>query len=220
MTEKKDLSNKVKKPVQRPVRTGRVKGFAPRALTAKQRRAQKRRRLVKKLREVLGLAAALALIVLGFDRFVLPMVQPAPPSDLMGPCKVVSVADGDTFSAEVEGETRSIRLIGVDTPESVHPDASKNTPQGKIASAYTKDLLRGRNVWLETDAEQTDKYGRLLCYVYLDSEGKIMVQELLLKDGMASVMTVPPNVKYEDRFLELQKKAREEKAGFWAEDVF
>ncbi len=133
---------------------------------------------------------------------------------------VTYVVDGDTFYADVAGTRTKIRLIGVDTPESVATEeylaksGKQNTAEGKSASDYSKQLLpAGTKVWLETDACETDDYGRLLCYVWLDSD--TMVQDLLLLDGYAQTMTVPPNVKYSKRFLDEQKAARESNEGFW-----
>ncbi len=132
--------------------------------------------------------------------------------------KVTSVTDGDTFKINYNGKEQKVRLIGVDTPESVHPDSSKNTEYGKQASNYTKSLLENKTVKLEFDVSQTDKYGRLLAYVYL--ENGEMLNEKLLKEGYAQVATYVPNVKYVEKFEQLQKEARENKVGFWAIDVF
>ena len=128
---------------------------------------------------------------------------------------VVSVIDGDTFRIEADDELIRVRLIGVDTPESANPDSSLNTEEGRIASAYTKGLLDGQRVRLEFDVSREDKYGRYLAYVYLES-GE-MVNELLLKNGYARVMTVPPDVKYANHFVALQQQARASGAGFWAD---
>lgn len=132
--------------------------------------------------------------------------------------KVISVADGDTFKINYNGKEEKVRLIGIDTPESVHPDKSKNTKYGKIASDYTKNLLENKTVKLEFDVSQTDKYGRLLVYAYL--ENGEMLNEKLLKEGYAQVATYAPNVKYADKFKTLQEEARKNKVGFWAEDIF
>lgn len=128
---------------------------------------------------------------------------------------VKKVVDGDTFWAVfLDGEEHKIRLIGIDTPESVHSDASKNSEEGVEASDYTKSLIsEGDMVYLEYDVSVEDKYGRILAYVYL--ENGQMLQDILLSEGYARVMTVQPNVKYQDFFLELQSKAREEEKGFW-----
>lgn len=132
--------------------------------------------------------------------------------------EVVSVIDGDTFEINYNGTKTKVRLIGVDTPESVHPDAKKNNEYGKQASNYTKSLLEGKTVKLEFDVSPTDKYGRLLAYVYL--ENGEMLNEKLLKEGYAQVATYPPNVKYVENFKAIQKEARENRVGFWATNAF
>lgn len=121
------------------------------------------------------------------------------PQDLAGPYSVVRVVDGDTFVIDRNGTEEKVRLIGVDTPESVHPDAAKNTDAGKSASEHTQELLTGKSVYLEFDVQERDKYGRLLAYVYLDGE---MLNERLLEEGYAVLATYPPNVKYLDRLQE------------------
>ena len=136
--------------------------------------------------------------------------------ELHGLYDVVRVVDGDTIVADIDGVETKIRFIGVDTPESVNPDASLNTEQGKIASEYTAYLLTDKQIYLEYDEERTDKYGRTLAYVFL-SDKSTMVEELLLKSGMAEVMTIEPNSKYAEFFMELESEAKENKTGFWAE---
>lgn len=127
---------------------------------------------------------------------------------------VVRVVDGDTVIVRIEGKEERVRLIGIDTPESVHPDASLNSELGAIASAYTKRLLEGKKVSLELDVQDRDHYGRLLAYVYLDG---IMVNKTLLTAGMAQISTYPPNVKYVEEFLALEKVARDENIGLWGD---
>ena len=129
---------------------------------------------------------------------------------------VVRVVDGDTIIISLNGKNERVRLIGIDTPESVHPDASKNVAEGELASNFTKKLLEGRSVALELDVQERDHYGRILAYIYIDD---IMVNKLLLEKGMANVATYPPNVKYVDDFLDLERVAREQKIGFWAEEL-
>lgn len=135
-----------------------------------------------------------------------------------GEYEVVSVTDGDTFEINYNGTKTKVRLIGIDTPESVHPNSKKNNKYGEEASKYTKSLLERKTVKLEFDVSPQDKYGRLLAYVYLE-DGE-MLNEKLLKEGYAQVATYPPNVKYVENFKELQKEARENKVGFWSKDVF
>lgn len=139
-------------------------------------------------------------------------------SAIAGEYEVVSVTDGDTFEINYNGTKEKVRLIGVDTPESVHPNSKKNNEYGKQASNYTKSLLEGKIVKLEFDVSPRDKYGRLLAYVYLKN-GE-MLNEKLLKEGYAQVATYPPNVKYVEKFKAIQKEARENEVGFWAKDAF
>ena len=126
--------------------------------------------------------------------------------------EVTRVIDGDTFECVINGKTQKVRLIGVDTPESVHPDKNKNIAEGKKASDYTKEKLQGKKVGLEYDVQKNDKYGRILAYVW--NESKMYNLELLEK-GYAKVMTIPPNIKYSELFLEKQKIAQETNQGFW-----
>lgn len=132
--------------------------------------------------------------------------------------EVISVTDGDTFKINYNGKEKKVRLIGVDTPESVSPNKEKNNNYGKEASNYTKERLEGKNVSIEFDVQETDQYGRFLAYVYLE-DGTMYNKELLEK-GYAQVATYPPNVKYVEEFEEIQKQARENKVGFWAKDIF
>ncbi len=146
-------------------------------------------------------------------------------------CEVVKVYDGDTFKCRLEsGEEVKVRLIGIDTPESrrnrkAYRDAERSGKSveeivrlGRMASAFTKKLIPpGTVVYLETDVQVHDRYGRLLAYVYLP-DGR-MLNEVLLEEGYATVYTIPPNVKYAERFVELQRRAREEGRGLWKEGL-
>lgn len=123
--------------------------------------------------------------------------------------KVKRVIDGDTIELE-NGE--KVRLIGIDTPETVHP--SKDVEYyGKEASDFTKRMLEGKQVEIEFDIQKRDKYGRLLAYVYLE-DGTFINAELL-KQGYATISTYPPNVKYVEEFTRLQQEARENNKGLW-----
>ncbi|KAB2908448.1 MAG: thermonuclease family protein [Ignavibacteriaceae bacterium] len=139
---------------------------------------------------------------------------------------VVSVTDGDTFKAMFKGKKEKIRLIGIDTPESSrNPKAKKDAQKsrqkldeiiamGKEATKFARKLLRaGDKVKLEFDVSERDKYGRLLCYVYL-KDGR-MLNEVMVKEGYAYVMTYPPDVKYQQKFLAAFKYARENNKGLW-----
>lgn len=129
-------------------------------------------------------------------------------------CKVVRVVDGDTFVIKYNGKDEKVRLIGVDTPESVHPDEKKNTGFGEQVSDFSKKMLSGKNIEIEFDVQQRDKYGRLLAYVYLDGQ---MYNKLLLEKGYAKLATYPPNVKYVENFTVIQKQARQNNVGLWAD---
>ena len=106
---------------------------------------------------------------------------------------VERVIDGDTILVSRDGEYATVRLIGVDAPESVHPDADLNTAEGQRAYEYTRSRLAGMQVELETDIEKKDKYGRLLAYVWIDGE---LFNAQLVKDGQAKVEIFMPNTKY------------------------
>ncbi len=123
--------------------------------------------------------------------------------ELHGLYDVVRVVDGDTIVVSIEGKETTVRFIGIDTAESVHPDETRNTEIGKEASQWTSDLLTGQKVFLEYDIDKEDDYGRTLAYVYL-SDGETMVQEELLKAEMAELMTIQPNSKYADKFFEIK----------------
>ncbi|WP_281887857.1 thermonuclease family protein [Paenibacillus sp. YYML68] len=123
--------------------------------------------------------------------------------------KVSRVVDGDTFET---ASGRKVRLIGVNTPESV---GGKVEYYGKEASAFTKSQLTNRKVLMFKDAGDTDRYGRLLRYVFVEDE-PMMYNELLVVSGYANPMTVPPNVMFADRFTAAERKARAASAGLWA----
>ena len=111
------------------------------------------------------------------------------------------VVDGDTFMVIYKGSLLRVRLIGINTPESVHTDASQNTPEGKEASNYVKELLKDvTTLWLEFDQDPEDDYGRTLAYAWLNEAGTNIESDLLngviLKSGHAEIMNIEPNSKY------------------------
>ena len=118
--------------------------------------------------------------------------------------------DGDTIDVNIAGKTQRVRLIGMDTPEIY----SRVDCFGPEASDFAKSLLPlGTVVRLEKDVSETDRYNRLLRYVYLP-DGR-MLNEVLVAEGYAMVATFPPDVKYQDRFLAAQRTAREHNKGLW-----
>lgn len=127
--------------------------------------------------------------------------------------KVTRVVDGDTVEVTMpNGQTEDVRLIGVDTPETVHPTKGEQ-PYGREASNFTKEHLAGQTVFLETDVEERDRYGRLLAYVYLPNG--VMYNAVLVDEGYAQMATFPPNVRYVEVFKALQTAAREGNRGLW-----
>lgn len=131
--------------------------------------------------------------------------------------RVKRVVDGDTFWVYNDSmKAIKVRLIGVDTPETVHPRKSGEY-FGEEASDYVKSLLETNRVRLEYDVGKEDRYGRTLAYVYLE-DGTFLNADLL-KKGYARIMTIPPNIKHADYFLKLERKARKKKKGMWKKKI-
>ena len=126
--------------------------------------------------------------------------------------KVVRVVDGDTIEVDIGGILDKVRYIGMDTPETVHPTKPVEY-FGKEASEKNRELVEGKTVLLEKDVSEVDKYGRLLRYVWVDD---VMVNAELVRLGYAQVVTYPPDVKYQEYFLQLQREAQEGGLGLWA----
>ncbi|UUZ85798.1 thermonuclease family protein [Paenibacillus sp. P26] len=127
---------------------------------------------------------------------------------------VKRVVDGDTFETK-EGD--KVRLIGVNTPETVKPN-SPVEKYGKEASNFTKSKLTGKKVILYADAGDKDKYGRSLRYVFIEGD-PVMFNEVLVREGYANTMTIQPNVLFQKKFLQLEREARNKKKGLWADDA-
>jgi micrococcal nuclease len=141
---------------------------------------------------------------------------------------VTRVIDGDTVEVVIEaitpgpgagettiGETYNVRLTGIDTPESVKP----GTPVecfAREASAAATAFLEGVEVTLVKDVEDTDRYDRLLRYIYVADE---MANARLVANGYAFAYTYPPNVRHSELFVQLQREARESDRGLWAPET-
>ncbi len=128
---------------------------------------------------------------------------------------VTKVIDGDTI--EIEGGAR-VRYIGIDTPETRDPRRPVGC-FGKQASLKNKELVEGKVVILQKDISETDKYNRLLRYVFLplQSNEALFVNDYLIREGYATVLSYPPDVKYIDQFLKAQQQAKEQNKGLWSE---
>lgn len=132
--------------------------------------------------------------------------------------KLIRVIDGDTIEVELNNTQYSVRLIGINTPESVAPDSykTKNSIEGTEASNTAKDMLSGvETLYLQKDVSDTDKYDRLLRYVWLEKpndENDIneistkMLNAILVDKGIAEIATYKPDTKYEWAFKELNQQ--------------
>lgn len=123
--------------------------------------------------------------------------------------KVVRVIDGDTIEIE---SGQKVRYIGIDTPETVDP---RNLPQcfGSQAAAKNRELVEGKNIYVEKDISETDKYGRLLRYIYVDN---IFVNDYLVREGFAYASSYPPDIKYQNQLRQAQIEAQQQNRGLWA----
>jgi micrococcal nuclease len=126
---------------------------------------------------------------------------------------VLRVVDGDTILVRLDGRRERVRYIGIDTPESV---AEQGAPEcyGRAAAAENRRLVAGRTVTLATDAEERDRFGRLLAYVRRAPDG-LFVNAELVRHGFASTLRIAPNVRYAGRFASLERDARRAGRGLW-----
>ncbi|MHC8949248.1 thermonuclease family protein [Sphingobacterium hungaricum] len=128
--------------------------------------------------------------------------------------QVTKISDGDTFwCVNHKNEKVKIRFIGIDSPESRNAFKKKKQPFGKEASAFTSNLIMDKFVKLTFDIDSLDPFGRTLAYVYL--QDGTFVNEEIIRNGFATIMTVAPNVKFENKFIKAQRYARERKLGMW-----
>lgn len=165
-------------------------------------------RLVLRTRILAVLATFVALISSGCGGIDEPVSGP-------GIGQVVRVVDGDTVVVELGGQEESVRLLGIDTPESVDPRSPVEC-FGKEAAARTATLLPpGTEVRLVRDVEARDRYDRLLAYVYRIDDGTF-VNLALVADGFAAVLTYPPNVAHADELTAAAAMARSEGRGLWS----
>lgn len=129
--------------------------------------------------------------------------------------QVVDVVDGDTIKISLSGSQKTLRLIGIDTPETVDP---RKTVQcfGKEASNKAKELLSGKRVRIESDPTQgdLDKYGRTLAYVY--REDGLFFNKYMIEQGYAHEYTYDLPYKYQTDFKAAEGYARENQLGLWS----
>jgi micrococcal nuclease len=132
-----------------------------------------------------------------------------------GPYEVVRAVDGDTIRVDRDGEEIVVRLIGIDTPESVAPDRPVEC-YGPEASARTAELVSGARVWLEYDEVSgfTDKYDRTLAYVWLTPD--TMLNEELVREGFAEQYTYAEGFRHQRLLERAEREARSSRAGLWS----
>lgn len=165
------------------------------------------------MRWFFGILLLAAIIIWAFFAKDKPKSKVTPQPETF---KVSQVIDGDTIQLE---DGRRVRYIGIDAPETVDLPAGRQGPRkevqcfGQEAARKNKELVEGREVRLEKDISETDKYDRLLRYVYLD---RVFVNDYLVRQGYAYAATFPPDVKYQEQFLEAQTEARENNRGLWS----
>jgi endonuclease YncB( thermonuclease family) len=173
----------------------------------------------------LAVLTALALLLAPAAARAQSCTMPRKPAGLV-PASVVRVVDGDTIVVRLgDGRTTRVRLIGIDTPE-VHPsdklrrdaqrtgkDAAAIQALGARASEFTRKHLAGRTIDLERDATALDRYGRTLAYVWLGGD---LYNLVIVREGYAGLLTIPPNVKYAGTLAACHRTAREARRGLWA----
>jgi micrococcal nuclease len=160
-----------------------------------------------------SLAAGLVVAALvAYRVFFGPTPPPPPTLPSEGPHRVVRVIDGDTI---IVAPHDTIRLIGVDTPETVKPEHPVE-PWGPEATAFTRQFLAGGSARLTFDRERTDRFGRYLAYVWVDER---LLNEELLRNGLGRW---EPHFHYREsmkrRFRQAQQAAEREHLGIWSED--
>ena len=152
-------------------------------------------------------ALALLLVTIALGAACSP--SRAAPAD--GTATVVAVSDGDTIDVDLGGNTESVRLLGIDTPETHHPTKPIEC-YGPEAADYTRRRLLGRAVELESDVESHDIYDRRLAYVTIDGE---RFDDELLRLGYARLLVIPPNELHARAMLDAELEARRAERGLW-----
>jgi micrococcal nuclease len=140
----------------------------------------------------------------------------SPELTFAGQYEVVRVVDGDTIVIKYNGKYEKVRLLCVNTPESVHPDEKQNIPMGKVASKYTQKKLIGKYVNLEFEIKKLrGNYGRLLAYVFVDGQNLNLD---LVRQGLSPYYTkYGKSEKYDAEFRAAEKQARKEELNIWGD---
>lgn len=158
---------------------------------------------------LLALMMILALLFAGVEE----QPAPTPPTQIAivaEPARVLRVIDGDTIEVALDRRNRRVRYVGINTPD-------RDEPCSDAATAANRRLVGGQTVTLVRDVEDTDRYGRLLRYVYVDD---IFVNEALVREGFAENFVWEPNTRFADRFRALEAEARAAGRGCHPTGVF
>ena len=166
-------------------------------------------RIIFRMKKILSIVTISLLAVVSLFYGWLSASAPGAKKTDIGSIFVEKVVDGDSIEAVIQVKREHIRLIGIDAPELAQ------RPWGKKAKKYLEELVAASKweVGIAYDVERRDKHDRVLAYLW-SRDGKL-VNEELLRAGLAVIFTFPPNVKYVDRFRTAQIIARENKAGIW-----
>lgn len=143
---------------------------------------------------------------------------PSRPYDAEGPYPVVDVVDGDTLKVDIAGETTTVRVIGIDTPETRDPRKPVQC-FGREASARAEALLTDQQVWLSTDPTQdrVDRYDRLLAHVWLPDSRSF--EWVMIADGFAHEYTYDLPYRHQGDYEDAERQARDTGRGLWAPDT-
>ena len=146
---------------------------------------------------------------------LIPFLLILPALSLAGQYRVIRILDGDTIVINYKGKNEKVRLLCVNTPESVHPDKKQNIPMGKVASDYTKKRLNGKYVVLEFEGAFRGRYGRLLAYVIVDG---VNFNLELVRQGLSPYYTkYGLSEKYDQEFREAERHARKHELNIWGD---
>lgn len=132
-----------------------------------------------------------------------------------GAATVTRVIDGDTIEVRLAGRLERVRLLGIDTPESVKPGTPPECFSHEASAATTGYLPKGTTVALVRDVEARDDYGRLLAYVYRERDHSF-VNLWLVEQGFAGLLTYPPNVAHAAQLQQASSRARDAGRGLWS----
>ena len=128
---------------------------------------------------------------------------------------VESIIDGDTVVLDIDGQSERVRLIGIDTPESVNPNVPEQCWGAEASNALEELIPEGSQVRIERDVEARDRYDRLLLYLYRESDD-LFVNHWLVDNGFAESVSYPPNIAFQHDLDQARDRAASQPVGLWA----